>query len=152
VDETLIIEISDNYFIYAKDVYLTWLLPGSINLIINDRYIAFDIDRGCFVLEGNPMHSINISNHMRPCCVSAGSCRSGWANCEDMGRFQSIAFADNIILAQHRNNKPQGKILGRIENTGIYSPEAKSFDDEKHRFNCIRFGTGGRVSKIWKVS
>jgi hypothetical protein len=152
MDERLKIELSSRHHIYAKDVYLTWIVPGTINLIINNKYIKFDFEMNCFVLENKPIHCISIENQMQPCCVSAEAARGGWCmDCEDLGRFQSIVFTNNIILAQHRNTRPQGKVLGVIEANGIYSPEAKSFDDEENRFDCLRFETGGRVAQIWKV-
>ena len=152
MDERLKIEIGSNRCVYAKDVYLTWIVPGVINLIINNRYIKFDFDMNCFVMEGKPLHCISIENQMQPCCVSAEAARGGWClDCKDMGRYQSIVLTNNIILPQPRNIRPQGKVLGVIEANGIYSPEAKSFDDEENRFDCLRFETGGRVARIWKV-
>ena len=82
----------------------------------------------------------------------AEAARGGWGiDCEELGRYQSIVFTDNIVLAQNRNIKPNGKVLGIIEATGVYTSEAKSFGDEENRFDCLKFKAGGRTSKIWKV-
>lgn len=151
MDENLRIEINSNHSIYTNSVYLAWIIPGVINLIINDRYIRFNFEDNCFVMEKKQIHCIAIENQLKPCSVKVLGARGGWGiDCENFGKFSYICFTNNMILGQFRNST-NGKVIGIIEPTGIYTPEARSWQDEINRFDCMRFDKGGRASKIWKV-
>ena len=152
MDETLRVELNSNHSVYTDSVYLTWIVPGTINLIINNRYIRFDFKQNCFMMEKKQLYCISIENQLRPYCVDVKGARGGWGiDCEEFGKFQTIVFTNNVVLAQYKTTKPNGRVIGIIEPCGIYTPEAQSFEDEDNRFDCLRFEKGGRPSKIWKV-
>ena len=151
MDELLKIGINTG-LVYSKNVCLKWIVPGVVHLIINNKYLKFDFDENCFKLEEKPIYFLSIENQTIPCCVDTYATRESCSiDSLNLGRYQSIVFDDNAILAQHRNTRPEGKVLGIIESTGIYKPEAKLFDDDQNRFDCLKFVTGGRNSRIWKV-
>tara|TARA_Y100000034_G_scaffold103692_1_gene129566 strand:+ start:35999 stop:36466 length:468 start_codon:yes stop_codon:yes gene_type:complete len=154
MDERLCVQInSPDHQVFPVDgVYLTWIVPGTVNLIINNRYITFNFVERCFVMEEQIIHCLSITNHMRGCCVATEGARGGWCiDSNRLGKYQQLVITNNLVLGQYKTNQPAGKVVAIIEEHGLYTPEAKSFDDVEERFDCVRFQTGGRISRIWKV-
>lgn len=153
MDEKLVVEInSSGYKVFTSNVYVTWIIPGVVNLIINDRYIPFNFAENCFTMERKPLYCVEIRNQVYRHSVTVEGARGGWCvDTEDFGKWESIIFTNNVILIQQRRCNNAGKVVAIIEDKGLYTPEAQSFDDEENRFDCFRFETGGPLSKIWKV-
>lgn len=158
MDERLLIELND-WTIYTKESYLIWESPGQVSFIVNDFHkIKFDWEENCFRIENNYIFSINIRNQLRPRCVAVECSPLGglhnqelYIGGEEIGKYDNLVICNNLILAQYRNTRPEGKIVACIEYNGFYTPEATCWKDTDNSFDIVKFECGGHFSKIWKV-